>query len=229
MTPAGELRALGAFYGLSVEAIEAAAGALGPALDRYAEWVLDRDGFAVVTLGDAETIASFGTEKAGVRLRAAAARWPEAATGVKLDLAGRHPPTLYVRPTCPWEEGVALFPELGAAPPARTLYGLGFQGDLLKTYALTPEGFVSWRVGARAPGIGGDRRISDNRSLDHKRYQADLRWEALRWPDARWEAIGALGRRLGFQTAGHLGIASTGAWKVYVERTGGIPTDRSFA
>ena len=101
-------------------------------------------------------------------------------------------------------------------PPARTLYGLGFQGDVVKTYALTDDGFVSYRL------------VGDDVLAEPKEYRADVSWDAISWPDPRWAAIGELGRALGFRTAGHVGHLH-GAMKVYVERTGAIATDRSFA
>ncbi len=221
MTPADELAALGAFYGLPVVEVLARHA---PALARYAEWVLGRDDLAVVTLGDVETLAALATPTAAARLRGAAARWPEAITGVKLELGEHRPPTLYVRTLCPWQDGVDWLERAGIAaarvPPARTLYGLGFQGDLVKTYALAPDGFVSYRI------AGGELR----RDVDHKRYRADVAWEAIAWPDARWAAIGALGRTLGFRTAGHVGrTCEHDELKIYVERAGAIATDRSFA
>jgi hypothetical protein len=207
VTPAGELIALGAFYGIDV------AGTLerdGAALERYAESVLGRDAFAVVTLEPRPELGS-------PRFRDAAARWPAAITGVKRELGSSIEPTYYVRTLCPWAEGVAW---LGAAatriPSARTLYGLGFQGDVVKTYALTDEGFVSYR-------LAGNEILAEP-----KEYRADVAWDAIVWPDPRWAEIGELGRTLGFRTAGHVGQLH-GAMKVYVERTGAIATDRSFA
>src|SRR5262249_55584051 len=73
MRPTAELRALGAFYGTPVDDLLARHGA---ALDAYAEWVLGRDGFAVVTLGNASAIADLGGEPARGRLLRAAARSP---------------------------------------------------------------------------------------------------------------------------------------------------------
>ena len=128
---------------------------------------------------------------------------------------------MYVRPTCAWSDGVAFLAAHGidasAVPGARTLYGLGFQGDVVKTYALTPDGFVSWRIDAS--GLREDSKL----------YRAEVAWDELDWPDARWARIGALGRELGFARAHHLGESSAGERKLYVERIGGIPTDRSLA
>lgn len=200
MSPAQELAALAAFYGIDVTAIDPAP------LEHYAEWVLGRDSFAVVTLGAVAGPA-----------RAAAAHWPAAITGVKHELGSALAPTYYVRTVCPWADGVAW---LGAAatqiPPARTLYGLGFQGDVVKTYALADDGFVSYR-------IAGDEVLAEP-----KAYRADVAWDDIAWPDARWTAIGALGRTLGFRTAGHVGQLH-GEMKIYVERIGAIATDRSLA
>lgn len=211
-----ELRALGAFYGVDVDRIVATHGT---ALARYAEWVLARDSFALVTLGRAVDLAALGSPTSRTRFLAAARRWPDAITGIKLDPSGHEEPTLYIRPLCPWSDGLAwLARDLDPAriPPARTLYGLGFQGDIVKTYALVDDGFVSHR-------IGGDGL------REHKEYRADVAWDAIEWPDARWSAIGALGRALGFRVAGHVGETKNGERKVYVERVGAIPTDRSFA
>jgi hypothetical protein len=115
-----------------------------------------------------------------------------------------------------------LHQEVGAVaariPAARTLYGLGFQGELVKTYTLSAEGFVSFR-------IAGTELLRE-----HKAYRAEVAWDTIAWPDARWATVGALGRRLGFRSAGHVAHASVSAsLKVYVERTGAIATDRSFA
>ena len=218
MTPREELAALGAFYGVAVERTIAAHGA---SLDRYAEWVLGRDDLALVTLGDPDTLRAHPIATA--RMQSAVARWPSAITGIKLELAGAREPTLYVRVLCPWADGVAwLEREVGDIardiPPARTLYGLGFQGDVIKTYALAPDGFVSYRLdGARV-------------HREHKDYRADVAWDDIAWPDARWTAIGALGRSLGFDVAGHVGQTSESRdLKVYVERVGAIRTDRSVA
>jgi len=211
-----ELAALGAFYGVAVDDFIAVHG---PALARYAEWVLARDAFAVVTLGDTATLARYGSPTSASRLRSAAARWPDAITGIKLDPTGREEPTLYVRPLCPWTEGIAwLEREVGpvAIPPSRTLYGLGFQGDVVKTYALAPDGFVSFRIAGEAV------------QLAHKDYRADIAWDAIDWPDQRWTAIATLGHTLGFRTAGHVGDRA-GERKIYVERVGAIATDRSVA
>jgi hypothetical protein len=207
VTPAGELTALGAFYGIDVAGVLARDSA---ALQRYAEWVLGRDAFAVVTLGPRAELGS-------PRFRAAAARWPGAITGVKRELGAAIEPTYYVRTLCPWGEGVAwLGPAAARIPPARTLYGLGFQGDVVKTYALSDDGFVSYR-------LAGDEVLAEP-----KEYRADVAWDAISWPDPRWAAIGELGCTLGFRSAGHVGHHH-GAMKVYVERTGAIATDRSFA
>ncbi len=211
MTPVGEIAALGAFYLTDVNDVIARYGA---ALEHYAEWVLGRDAFAFVTLGRPEQLDD--GSPAGARLRAAAAHWPAALTGIKLELGSANAPTLYVRTLCSWAEGVAWLGSAAAKiPPARTLYGLGFQGDVVKTYALTDDGFISYR-------------FADETLVDPKVYRADVAWDAIAWPDARWASIGALGRKLGFRTAGHIGHLH-GAMKVYVERTGAISTDRSFA
>jgi hypothetical protein len=200
VTPAGELAALGAFYGIGVAAIDVAP------LERYAEWVLGRDAFAVVTLGPVAGPA-----------RAAAAHWPAAITGIKRELGTTLEPTYYVRTVCPWADGVAwLGPVAARIPPARTLYGLGFQGDVIKSYALTADGFISYR-------LAGDEILAEP-----KAYRAEVAWQDIAWPDPRWAAIGALGRTLGFRSAGHVGHLH-GAMKIYVERTGAIATDRSFA
>jgi hypothetical protein len=220
VTPAGELRALGAFYGTAVDGVLLRHGA---ALDRYAEWVLGRDGFALVTLGDAASLAAEGSATAAARFLGAAARFPAAILGAKIDPRRHDEPTLYVRTVCPWDDGIAwlsraLELDLSRVPPARTLYGLGFQGEIVKTYSLAGDGFVSWRLDRG--GLLGE----------HKEYRAEVEWSAIRWPDARWAQVGDLGRALGFRTAGHVGTSSgSGELKVYVERVGAIPTDRSFA
>lgn len=219
MTVVEELAALGAFYGVAVDDFITVHG---PALTRYAEWVLARDAFAVVTLGEAATLARLGSPTSASRLCSAAARWPDAITGIKLDPTGREEPTLYVRTLCPWTEGIAwLEREVGVIatrlPPSRTLYGLGFQGDIVKTYALAPDGFVSFRI------------AGEQLQREHKDYRADVAWDAIDWPDSRWTAVATLGRALGFRTAGHVGESSGGERKIYVERVGGIPTDRSAA
>ena len=218
MTPAGELAALGAFYGITVDDVIAHHGR---ALDHYAEWVLGRDAFALVTLGDAPVLAARVGGIAAERLRAAAACWPGAVTGVKLELGACVEPTLYVRVLCPWDDATGWLARAGVAaavrvPPARTMYGLGFQGELVKTYALAPGGFVSYRLTA------------DELLREHKAYRADVAWSAIAWPDPRWAALGELGRALGFETAGHVGRVGD-TRKIYVERTGAIATDRSFA
>ena len=220
MTPREELAALGSFYATPVDAV---LSTHGPALDRYAEWVLGRDAFSLVTLGDVDTLCALGSTTAAARLRSAAARWPTAIAGIKLDPAGLDDPTLYLRALCPWQDGIDwLACEVGAVanqiPTTRTLYGFGFQGEFVKTYALAPDGFISYRI------------AGNSLCLEHKDYSADIAWDAIEWPDARWSAIGALGRSLGFRNAGHVGRASeTHALKIYVECTGAIPTDRSFA
>ena len=220
MTAIDELVALGAFYSSAVDAVIAEHGV---SLGRYAEWVLGRDGFALVTLGEAAQLAKRGSATSARRLHAAAAHWPTAITGIKLAPGCREEPTLYVRPVCPWQEGIAwLEREIGSVamriPPARTLYGLGFQGELVKTYALSPDGFVSWRVEGGAL------------AREHKDYRADVAWDDIVWPDAKWRAIGVLGHALGFRSVGHVGRSSgTGEMKIYVERVGAIATDRSLA
>jgi hypothetical protein len=218
VTPAGELAALGAHYGIAVDDLIADHGR---ALDRYAEWVLGRDAFALVTLGDAPALAGLVGGTSGDRLRAAAACWSGAVTGVKLELGARVEPTLYVRVLCPWDDAISWLAGAGLAaavrvPPARTMYGLGFQGELVKTYALAPGGFVSYRL------AGGELL------REPKAYRADVAWSAIAWPDPRWAAIGELGRALGFETAGHVGLVGD-TRKIYVERSGAIATDRSFA
>jgi hypothetical protein len=214
VSPVEELAALGAFYRVPVQALITRHGA---ALARYAEWVLARHTFAPVTLGEVDELAPLGSTVAQARFRSAAARWPEAVAGIKLEAE----PTLYVRSVCPWDEGVAWLRDMGldvsALPRARTLYGLGFQGDVIKTYSLCDDGFVSWRLDA-----SGLLR-------EHKEYRADVDWRDIAWPDARWAEIGELGRRLGFRAAGHVGKSSDGEMKVYVERAGAIATDRTLA
>jgi hypothetical protein len=219
VTVVEELAALGAFYGVAVDDFIAVHG---PALARYAEWVLARDAFAVVTLGEAATLARLGSPASASRLISAAARWPDAITGIKLDPTGREEPTLYVRALCPWTEGIAWLerevgPVAARIPPSRTLYGLGFQGDVIKTYALAADGFVSFRI------------AGETLRREHKDYRADVAWDAIDWPDRRWTAVATLGRALGFRTAGHVGESSGGERKIYVERVGAIPTDRSVA
>jgi hypothetical protein len=222
MTPREELAALGTFYNVPVDDILRTHGA---ALDRYAEWVLGRDDFALVTLGDAASLCELAPGVAAMRLARAAARWPSAITGIKLEPAGHRAPTLYIRTVCDWQDGVAWLAAdasidtttLSRLPRARTLYGLGFQDDVIKTYALAPAGFVSYRL--------------DNRGLHqaHKDYRADVPWHEIDWPDTRWAAIAALGRSLGFRVAGHVGVTPSAELKIYVERTGAIATDRSLA
>jgi hypothetical protein len=220
VTPREELAALGAFYGVRVDDVIAAHER---SLDRYTEWVLGRDDFALVTLGDVPSLCALAAPPAAARLQRATTRWPHAVSGVKLEPCARREPTLYIRTTCPWDEALEWLggevPNAECIPRARTLYGLGFQGETIKTYALTDDGFVSYRVDAR--GV----------HEEHKDYQADVPWSEIQWPDARWQAIGALGRKLGFRIAGHVGVLSTAAHdlKVYVERTGAIATDRSLA
>lgn len=221
MTPREELAALGAFYGIPIDHIGASHG---PALDRYAEWVLGRDDFALVTLGDVATLCRDAPGPAAARLARAAERWPAAITGIKLEPSTRRDPTLYIRTVCEWPDGLAwLAREIDASilervPRARTLYGLGFQGPVIKTYALAPDGFVSYRIdetGVRS---------------EHKHYRADVPWNEIAWPDPRWHAIAGLGRSLGFRTAGHVGVTSSAhELKIYVERAGALATDRSLA
>lgn len=220
-SPSAEFTALCAFYGLPASPLLERHGAN---LETYAEWVLDAEGFAFVTLAAAADLAGLAEEPAAGRFARAAGRWSEAITGTKIDVAGRVPPTLYVRAVCPWDEGAAwLEHELGGLPPdlprTRTFYGVGFQGHRSKIYALAPEGFVSWRIEDATGSVAGS-----------KRYTAEVPWATIPRPDARWRALGELGERLGFQTAGHVGFdASTGARKLYVERRGAIPTDRSLS
>ncbi|HSC87424.1 MAG TPA: hypothetical protein VLC09_09155 [Polyangiaceae bacterium] len=219
MTPTSELRELGAFYGVDVRRW---ATAFGPSLDGYAEWVLGRQAFSFVTLGPAAMLAAAVDLPARQRFQRAAAKWPEAITGIKLDTSERRAPTVYVRCVCPWAEGLAwLSAEFGASaqdvPPARTLYGLGFQGAVVKTYALTPSGFVSWRLGAPSA------------TLQQKDYQADVPWSDIAWPDEGWRGVAELGRHLGFEVAGHVGRRrDVDEFTIYVERRGGIATDRSL-
>lgn len=218
--PAEELRALAQVYGLDCEARIAQ---IEPWLGRYAEWVLGRESLAVVTLAPPEVLAMWaGGGAATERLLEAARRWPAAITGIKLDLGGLEAPTLYVRTMTPWAEGLFWLLQRGLpaleVPAARTLYGLGFQGEVVKTYSLAPDGFVSWRL---------DRLGCHP---EHKTYKAEVPWRELRWPDERWASIGALGEALGFAVAGHVGERSdTLERKVYVERVGGIPTDHRAA
>ena len=221
MSPADELAALADHYGLDPRPAWAR---LAPALARYTEWVLGRDGLAVVTLGEPGALAGWVAAEGPAlpAFQAAASAWPDAITGIKLDLSGTEPPTLYVRTRCPWAEGLRWLLGRGLPaldlPPARTLYGLGFQGEVVKVYTLSPDGFLSWRLDA-----GGVHP-------EHKAYRAEVPWAEIDWPDARWAALGALGARLGFETAGHVGARSdTGERKLYVERRGGLPTDRSLA
>ena len=219
MRPADELRLLAEHYGVSAEPL---LQRLGASLEHYAEWVLGEDSLAVVTLGEAPLLADLVGGTAAQRLVDAALRWPAARTGIKVDLAGKEAPTLYVRTLCPWSEGLhfLLAHQIPGSvlSPARTLYGLGFQGEMVKTYALTPQGFVSRRM---------EREMLH---CERKDYEAEVPWAEISWPDAGWRAIGQLGTLLGFTTAGHIGVRSdTGERKVYVERVGGIPTDRTVA
>jgi hypothetical protein len=220
MSPAEELAVLGRFYGTAVDKVIAR---FGPALDRYAEWVLGRDQFAFVTLGDVPTLASYGDTTSAQRFACTATHFSGSITGIKFDPAEHEEPTLYVRTTCPWQIGArwlerALHVDVSRILPARTLYGLGFQGNLVKTYALTPEGFVSHRLD----------ELEVRR--EHKDYRAEIPWDGIAWPDARWAQVGALGSMLGFERADHVGWSSaTGATKLYVERVGAIATDRSLA
>jgi hypothetical protein len=222
MTLREELAALGSFYDVSVDDILRMHGS---ALDRYAEWVLGRDDFALVTLGDVASLCELTPGPAAMRLARAASEWPSAVTGIKLEPGGHRAPTLYIRTVCNWSDGLAWLAAdgnidaatLSRLPRSRALYGLGFQGDVIKTYALAPGGFVSYRL--------------DNCGLhqEYKDYRADVPWHEIDWPDVRWSAIAALGHSLGFRVAGHVGVTSSAELKIYVERTGAIATDRSLA
>jgi hypothetical protein len=219
VSPTHELGALAAFYGIWIAPF---AERYTEALARYAEWVLERDSFSFVTLGPPADLP-VASQHQKLRFERAVSQWPSAITGIKVDAVGQREPTLYVRCVCPWDQGIAwLAREVGSKayeiPSARTLYGLGFQGNLIKTYSLASQGFISWRV---------DERVA---ALERKEYRAEVPWGEISWPDARWRDLGELGTRLGFHTAGHVGRhASTGELKVYVERRGGIPTDNSLA
>ena len=71
VTPVDELIALGAFYGVDVDGVHRARH--GPALERYAEWVLARDVFALVTLGEPRR-----SHRSGARPRPGSAAPPHA-------------------------------------------------------------------------------------------------------------------------------------------------------
>ena len=94
------------------------------------------------------------------RFRAAAARWPAAITGVKRELGATLDPTYYVRTVCPWR--MVLH---GSARPPRGSHRLGFQNDVIKTYALTNDGFVSYRLAGDEIYVERTGAIATDRSL----------------------------------------------------------------
>lgn len=231
--PADDVRRVATDYGLDVEGLLAV---LAPFLPSYLELALDDDGFEIITGG--RDVAS-ELERAAADLglgaparaafRLVASRAPHAMLGLKLDAAGRAPPTLYHRAMLPLGEGLALLGELGIpAPvradvgarlaPAETLYGLGFttsRGALrVKAYVLDD---VAGRVGFRSV-----RATADGVEADERRYEAEA--DAAR---AGLDCARRAARALHVSVLGHVARSPGRGAKVYVERIGAIPTDTS--
>lgn len=231
--PLEDVRRVARGYGLEVEPLLAL---LAPFLASYLEIALDGGGFEIITGGRgvarelAGAAAALGLEApARDAFLLAASRAPEVMVGLKVDAAGRSPPTLYHRAMLPLGEGLALLGDVGLPihvrgalagrlAPARTLYGLGFStaaGALrVKTYVLDDvDGRVGFRsVRATAAGVEVDERV----------YEANA--------DARAAELGCARRAeraLGVSVLGHVARSPARGAKVYVERVGAIPTDIS--
>ena len=207
-------------------------GTLAPFLDTYLELALDDAGFEVITggvgnacgLASASRVLGLGAPARSAFLAAAAA-YPDAMLGLKVDAAGRSAPTLYHRPMMPIAEGLRLLGAiepnvvraLGARlAPARTLYGLGFTttsaGALrVKTYVLDD---VAGRIGFRSV-----RATAHGVEAEARSYEAEAPIESS-LSVARRAAI-----VLGVTTLGHVARSAGRGAKVYVERIGAIATD----
>lgn len=231
--PSEDVRRVARGYGLDVEPL---LDHLAPFLPTYLEIALDDGGFEIITGGRgvaapleraAEALGLARPARDAFRL--AAARLPDAMLGLKVDAAGRAPPTLYHRAMLPLDGGLALLAAIGLPPdvvaalaarlaPARTLYGLGFStadGSLrVKTYVLDD---VAGRVGFRSV-----RATPGGVEEDERRYEAGADPGRTDLDAARRAA-----RDLDASVLGHVARSGSRAPKVYVERVGAIPTDVS--
>lgn len=229
LDPTEDIRRLAREYGFDVRLL---LDMLAPFFGSYLELAIEDEGFEVITGGVgiarelARAAASLGLDPSAIEaFLGAAATYPDAMLGLKVDAAGRTPPTLYHRTMLPLERGLELLAcNLHASAidalaarlaPARTLYGLGFTttaGRLrVKTYVLDEvEGHVGFRsVRVTSNGVEEDERLYE--------AEAPVRTDV---PVARLAA-----HVLGVNVLGHVASSRRRGTKVYVERVGAIPTD----
>lgn len=244
MSVARELQEFARVYGLPRGRTDRAVEVLRPHLSKYAEIVLAKSSFELITGGLGKRT---GTALARLALESgispAAARsfdrcrrsFPGRMLGLKVCFGPRAAgPTLYVRVMAPLRDGLRFLDGICETAALRKtlssnriLYGLGFfgAGDSLgvKTYSIAQlnratVGFASYRV------------VNDALLRRRKVYAPAVAWEDLERRDARWRSILSVGRRLGYARAGHVSrMVGEGArsMKVYIERVGAIENDFS--
>jgi hypothetical protein len=249
-----ELGPIFRFYGISHEEVLQVCEPVLPYFSNYCELVFGENSFELITAGvgdefatdvvNAANMLGTGSELTTLFSHCAAA-FPDAVAGIKFCFSPgkKLSPTLYVR-TKTGKEKVFHFLEdkitanalanlQTALAPNHILYGLGFseknENLYIKTYAITD---VADGMGGAVPGFISWRLLGDELSREHKEYLPDNLLENYNSPDARMKKIrDFLLYEMGYDTAGHIGLLHEDGrhteTKIYIERTGGIPTDFS--
>ena len=179
-----------------------------------------------------------------------AASFPSAILGIKVCFDKRSAsPSVYVRTKCSMNEGYDFLQQnkstIGDIGPLKerlrnnkVLYGLGFFGSNgalgIKTYTIDEVGTLFPEVTGekKTPGFVSHRLVGGKVLTEAKEYLPEIRLAEFQAPSARWKNIIAFLRNdLGYETAGHIGLLHDeerqAQYKIYIERTGGIPTDFS--
>lgn len=243
---ADEVRRLARFQGVGSREVEPVLSALAPHLDTYAEVVITEQGLELITGGIGSVPAAqlaalaerFGAPNETARAWSECiAAHPTRMLGLKVCLGpDAAPPSLYVRTMCPTGEGlkwlagrIATTPLADALSDNQTLYGLGFtsrHGECtIKTYTIG-------RLEDGTVGFNSSRVTPSGMVREHKRYWPAVPWSELPLTAWRWRRLVRFAADvLGYDVAGHFATTEReGApdeLKLYVERVGAIPTDRT--
>ena len=247
-----EVSAIAGHYGVSPKRVFSVVEPVEAQFELYWEMVFSSEGFELITAGKGSELRrnlkavalhhGLSPDTVGL-FEACSEVYPDVIIGIKLPFSQvvSDAPTVYVRTKAP-KESVLGFLGSRLTKDAinglekvlvqnKTVYGLGFSekdGRLyLKTYTIENvttanghigEGFVSHRLSGRTI------------SKEHKEYVPDVPLSEYRTDNARLKTLrDFLVNEMGYTHAGHIGALyendAFSDYKIYVERTGGIPTD----